>query len=435
MKKLSFIFVLLFGLNSLFAQTGVQINFDQLQKKVEKSNADIENPKKNIKESTWIDRAVLMMEIYDSQLLNSRLGMSVPEFTLVAGKPKNRIQEEQEGNLVEKFVMERAIFYFINNVLEKWEVLNPVVENPLKLANESLAKAIEIDVKGKKTKNIKENLERLKGLYIADGSNCYAMKKYDCAYLNFSDAIKVGEMPILGHKDTAVFYYTGLSAQLAGKNLEAIDYYKKAIDLGFSSDGNAYSNIDEAFRANGDPESGLPFLEVGFTKYPKNQSILIALINYYLNKNEDPAKVITYIEKAIQDDPGNFSLYHAKGAVYDKLNDFDNAITAYTKATELNPKFFDSYFNIGALYYNKGIKFLEEANKIPPRETDKYDAMITKANEEFKKSLPFMLKAYEIKADDKNTVETLKNIYFRYRNESKEMNDKYLEFQEKAQNL
>ena len=78
---------MIFGFNLAQAQTGVQINFDQLKKKVEKSNVDIENPKKNIKEGAWIDRADLMMEVYESHLLNTRSGMSVTEFTLLAGKP------------------------------------------------------------------------------------------------------------------------------------------------------------------------------------------------------------------------------------------------------------------------------------------------------------------------------------------------------------
>ena len=140
MKKLTIVLLFVFGLNYAFSQTGVQINFDQLKKKVEKSNADIENPKKNIKEGTWIDRAELMMEIYESQLLNSRANMTDQEFILVAGQPKNRIQEEVDGNIVEKFIMDRAVFYFVNKTLEKWEILNPVVEKPLDIAFESIKK-------------------------------------------------------------------------------------------------------------------------------------------------------------------------------------------------------------------------------------------------------------------------------------------------------
>ena len=239
----------------------------------------------------------------------------------------------------------------------------------------------------------------------------------------------------MNQKDTAFYYYTALSAQLAEKNQEAVELYKKAIELGYTSEGNAYSNIDQSYKALGDTESGLPYLEQGFTKFPKNQNILIALINYYLNKNEDPAKVISYIDKAIQDDPSNASLHFAKGAIYDKLTDFDNAVVNYQKAIEADPNFFDPYFNIAALYYNKGVKFLEEANKVPAKELEKYDSLIAAANIEFRKALPFIEKANSIRPEDKSTVETLKNIYFRYRNESDEMNKKFQEYNEKLQNM
>ena len=63
--------------------------------------------------------------------------------------------------------------------------------------------------------------------------------------------------------------------------------YKKAIDLNFTVDGNAYNYIDQAFKALGDNETGLKYLEEGFAKYPKNQMVLLSLINYYLNKNEE----------------------------------------------------------------------------------------------------------------------------------------------------
>ena len=435
MKKLSILILFIFGFSMSYAQTGVQINFDQLKKKVDKSNADIENPKKNIKEGTWIDRAELLMEVYESQLLNTRAGMSVQEFTLLVGQPKNRVQEEQDGVLVEKFIMDRAVFYFTNNVLEKWEVLNAVVENPLGIAFESLKKAQEIDVKGKKTKNINDSYSRLKRLYISEGSNCYTLKNYNCAYNSFNSVITIGQIPTLNQKDTAIYYYAALSGQLAGMNKEAIELYKKAIELGFYSDGNVYSNIDQSYKALGDSETGLSYLEQGFTKFPKNQNVLISLINYYLNKNEDASKVIVYIDKAIQDDPKNASLHFAKGTLYDKLNDYDKAIATYSEAIAIDPKFFDPYFNLGAIYYNKGVKYLEEANKIPAKDLEKYDAVIAKANVEFKNALPYIEKANEIRPDDKFTIETLKNIYFRYRNESPEMNKKFQEYNDKLKDM
>ena len=278
MKKIAIILLMFFGLNLANAQTGVQINFDQLKKKVDKSNADIENPKKNIKEGTWMDRADLMMEIYESHLYKANVGSDLATFKLLlGGQLKNTVQEEIDGALVNKLITDRGVFYFVANKLEKWEILSSVVENPLDKAFESLKKAQEIDVNGKKTKKINELFIRLKGLLISEGSNCYGLKNYNCAFASFNTVITIGELPQLNQKDTAIYYYSALSAQLAGKNQEAVNFYKKAIELNFTVDGNAYSYIDQAFKALGDNESGLLYLEQGFTKHlPHNNPQILA---------------------------------------------------------------------------------------------------------------------------------------------------------------
>lgn len=435
MKRAIVILTMIFGFTTLYAQTGVQINFDQLKKKVDRSNEDILNPKKNIKESTWMSRAELMMEIFDSQMMKAYVGMDVPSFNLIVGQPKDRTQEEVDGALVEKFVMDRVNFYFVSGRLEKWEVTNPIVEKPLDAALEAINKVVEIDVKGKKTKDVKELLTRLKGLYISEGSNCYAFKNYEGAYRNFLNVISIGRMPQLNHQDTVIYYYTGLSAQLAAKYQEAIDMYKQALALDYKSDGGIYFNIYDAYKSLNDADNGVTYLEQGFTKYPNNQNILFSLINHYLTKGDDPSKILVYIEKAIKEEPGNASLYFAKGTLHDKLGDFEEAVASYEKAAQVDPMYFDAYYNIGALYYNRAVKYIEEANKVPAKEVQKYDDLMAKAAVEFKNALPYMEKADQVKPNDKNALESLKNIYFRFRTESEEMNKKYLEYNEKLKNL
>ena len=170
-------------------------------------------------------------------------------------------------------------------------------------------------------------------------------------------------------------------------------------------------------------------------KYPKNTNILFTLISYYIDKQEDPAKILVYIDKAIETEPNNSSLHFAKGTLYDRLGDWENAVTSYKKSIEIDPNFFDAYYNIGALYFNKGVKYIEEASKVPARELEKYDALMEKANAEFKNSLPYMEQAYKVNPNSKETIEALKNIYFRFRTESQELNDKYIEFNEKAKQM
>ena len=105
-------------------------------------------------------------------------------------------------------------------------------------------------------------------------------------------------------------------------------------------------------------------------------------------------------------------------------------MSSYIKAIELNPEFFDAQYNLAALYFNQGVKMLEEANQVPAREVEKYDEIMAKANAEFKKSIKPMEKAYELNPSSVEVVETLRNLYFRFRNENEAYQKKYEEMNE-----
>ena len=60
---------------------------------------------------------------------------------------------------------------------------------------------------------------------------------------------------------------------------------------------------------------------------------------------------------------------------------------------------------------------------------------MSKANVEFKKSLPYMENALKINPASKEVMDALKNIYFRFRNESPEMSAKYKEIIDKLNNM
>ncbi|MDI3527262.1 MAG: hypothetical protein PWR03_1445 [Tenuifilum sp.] len=435
MKRISIIFSILVAAVTVTAQTSKEINFDQLKAKVEKGKVKTQHPKKGVKPKTWIKLGELYMDVYDAQILRAYVGMDPNTFMLVVGNPLKKEQIEEDGAVIDKYIFDRVTFYFNQGKLERWEVTKPVVEKPLDLAYESFIKAKELDAKNKSDKKIAEDLTKLKGLYVNEGSNAYTLKKYKEAFEYFKKVIEIGQNPLLNHKDTAIYYYAGLSAQLGNLLEECIPFYQKAIELEFTSEGSAYYNIYDAYKNLGKADEGLKYLEQGFLKFPKNTNILFALISHYIDKQEDPAKIITYIDKAIENEPNNTSLHFAKGTLYDRLEDFDNAVACYKKAIELDPNYFDAYYNIGALYFNRGVKYIEEANKVPAKELEKYDALMDKANAEFKKAIPYMEGAYKANPQSKEALEALKNIYFRFRNENPEMKTKYEECVNKLKEL
>jgi tetratricopeptide (TPR) repeat protein len=137
-----------------------------------------------------------------------------------------------------------------------------------------------------------------------------------------------------------------------------------------------------------------------------------------------------YLDIAIAQDPKNASYFFAQGTLYDKLQKPDEATTSYLKAIEYKEDYFDAYYNLGALYYNKGVKQVDVANLVPSSQPDKYELEKDKADIEFKKAIPYMEKAHEINPTDKFTLESLKTLYYRLK-----MLDKHAEIIEKMKSI
>lgn len=55
-------------------------------------------------------------------------------------------------------------------------------------------------------------------------------------------------------------------------------------------------------------------------------------------------------QEAIEQEPGNASLYLAMGLVYKNMNSFGEAITTIKKATELQPNYAEAYYSLALLY-------------------------------------------------------------------------------------
>ncbi len=136
------------------------------------------------------------------------------------------------------------------------------------------------------------------------------------------------------------------------------------------------------------------------------------MIQLYMDQDKTE-EAMKYLKMAIEQDPENATFYFAQGALYEKLNDEENAIEAYMNAIEADKEFFNAYYNLGALYYNKGVKQIEYANTIPAANNKVYEEELSKSDIWFKKALPFMEECYNLRKDDNMTLESLKNLYYR----------------------
>ncbi len=302
-------------------------------------------------------------------------------------------------------------------------------ENPLQVSFDSFKKATELDVKNQFSAEITLQLIKLNAIRINTGIAFFNEGKYDKAFYAFTNALEIDKIVRPGTIDTMIVFNAGIAADRAKMYDEAIKYYRIAASLRYEG-SKVYGFIANLERERGDTNAFVNVLKEGIDSFPNDNSVLmVELINYYLIKDMSDL-ALEYLEKAIDKDPTNATFHFAKGALYDKLKDFEKAKLSYEKAVEIKNDYFDAYYNLGALYFNKGADMLKEANNIPPKEQKRYDAAVIESFKELEKALPYLEKAHEIDPKEKSTMLTLKEIYFKLRNDKEEYMVKYQQINE-----
>ncbi len=392
MKRTTILFVLLFAFTGVFAQKG----------KVTSASS--------FKETGKLDKAVSTIEeAIDSSNPKTESSVTWPRTWEVRGEIYQAVFQSKDEN-----------YQKLSN-------------DPLTVAYDSYLKALALDDKDKFSKSVKIKLTLLIGDLTNQAVAAFNEENYEKALRSFEQIMGIEQTPVFKADDptsvdTVIIFNAGLAAYNAQKYDKAIQYYREAAKYKYSG-ARTYQLISSSYMQKQDTVGALAVLQEGLKEYPDNGTILVEVINIYLNSNRvDDA--LRYLDIAIEQDPKNASYFFARGTLYDKLQKPEEAIASYMKAIEYKEDYFDAYYNLGAVYYNKGVKQIDVANAVPSNQPEKYEVEKEKADIEFKKAIPYMEKAHEVNPTDKFTMESLKTLYYRLK-----MLDKHAEIVEKMKNL
>ncbi|HBB90848.1 MAG: hypothetical protein A2X22_03685 [Bacteroidetes bacterium GWF2_49_14] len=385
MKKLIFSLALILGVGSAFAQSNkvvtawnlMKTEYNELDKaKVAIDEASV-HPKTSMDPKTWYYRGLVYYKLYQSKD-------------------------------------------------ERFKNLDP---DPLKQAYLSFAKAKEFDVTNRWKDDLLFNLTRVASDYFNRGGIEFEQKKFAQSVESFENVITIGKLPFINLLDTGAVYNAALAADEAGMKDKALDYYKKSAEYNYGGP-EVYHYIAIIQMAKGDTAAGMASYEEGIKKYPNTSAQLyIAVINVFLGK-KDLNSAFTYVEKAIEKDPTNVSLWQVYGSALQDRDRDNEAIDAYKKMIELEPNNFLGYYQVGSVYFNQGVGANDVANAIPLSDEAGYKAAVKVADDYFGQALPFFEKAYEIKKDDSDLLTGLKSLYYRFKN-----NEKVQEIQKQIDSL
>jgi len=361
---------------------------------------------------------------------------------------------------------QKAQFYFLkgNTYLDLAKRKVDVSKNLVDAAK-AYNDLVEVEKKSGKSKftsqaqaSLQEVKTQLKNSAIEDNTD----KKYK------ESALKLYQVYLLDKKDSIMLYYAAGSAVNAQDFDLALDYYNKLKEInysgkgvsylakskiteeeeGFSSlverdravklgshtnprmeqipskRGEIYKNIALIYVEKGDIPAAKKSVSDARKLNPEDNSLITTEADLYLKTN-DMAKYKELISEAVAKSPNDADLFYNLGVVSSQSNDPNAKAEAeknYLRAIEINPQYKNAYMNLAVLKLEGETKIVDEMNKLGTSAADnkKYDALKAKREGLYKAALPYLEKANELFAGDKDVKATLLNVY-----NALDMTDKY----------
>ncbi len=432
MKRILIALAVLLSVQFADAQTK---GADAVKKALETAEAAAKDAKKATKVATWTKLASTYMDAYNVPAGNAWLGATKQELALIMGNQRPTATETAVvgGEQLTKEVYADKNFYFNGNgQLVIIEITKPVAENALDGALEAYKKAYEVDAKKSKIKDITEGISLIARKYLDEGMNAYQLGKLAEASVIFEKAADALATAPVSQVDTTALYNAGYTAWAVKDYARAQKFFEKCLAENYYYDGGeVFAKLGDVYTNLGDAKKGAEMLEQGFVKFPQSQSILIGLINYYLESGENADRLFVLIDEAKKNEPNNASLYYVEGNIYKELKQTDKAVESYLKCAEINPEYEFGYIGAGILYYDLAIELQEKA--AAELDDAKYTALVKDFEAALKNALDPFEKAYNVSKDQTLKVsiaEYLKNIYYRFSSENADYEAAYRKYDE-----
>jgi tetratricopeptide (TPR) repeat protein len=334
--------------------------------------------------------------------------------------PKANIKEKTwryRGNIYTNLAADSALYTQVPDALEK--------------AAMSLIKADELDVKKRYESERQADVARGASIAGNAGISYFNAGVFGRAGELFVTAAEMTQM--LGAVDTMAIFNSALCFEKANLNDRAVEQYMMCGAYGYQVP-EVFLFVANIHKMEGDTAKALTTLQNARGDFPREQALIIEELNIYLVAGEfERAKENLML--AAEQDPTNEILWFSLGSVYDNLNMQDEAVEAYGKSLGIKPDYFDANYNLGALYFNKAVQMVNDANDMwKPRmskdESAKQTEMEKGGKAMFSTALPYLEKALEVDPEDRETLRSLRDIYARVG-----LDDKMLEVSAKLKSM
>ncbi len=428
MKRLIFITILL-GWFSYSQAQPVELNSAinylndlRLEEALESIHNAAEHERTKNDPATWFYKGRIYMAVYivNSMHESVQVGMTRGQVKDVLGDPsrerRNRMMYEPDMTI--HFDNDQKVESFNKPADGAYEGM---VEEPLVKAYDAFQKSIHLDENREFLNPASKQLFQLSDLYYNEAVKLFNLEDFQMAVDYFERTYNLKST--FGQTDTGSLFNAAIAASNAQMPEKAMEHYSTLIKLNYNEE-IIYVAAGELLMIKEDTAQAKEVLQLGRERHPHDYDILITLTNIHLLQG-DIDKSQELLNLALEQQPDNEQLYFNVGVVFEEsagdttLSDeqrqefFDLAAENYEQAFKLNEDYFDAVYNLGALYFNKGVEYVSKANQMPIEAEDEYNQLMDKAKKQFEMALPVMEKATEMRPHDVSTLIALRELYTR----------------------
>lgn len=281
-------------------------------------------------------------------------------------------------------------------------------DSAAQIAFESYQKAMDLDkAGGDYYSRAKKNLEALWSSSINGGVTAFNNGNFEAAYKYYSTAMMIKP------KDSTA-YINGMAAltnilakdptKVAEKGPLLVELFEEMDKKGFT-DESMYRTVTIYYNSTDQQDKAYEMVKRSVKKFPEDKGFLTSEINFMLQR-EEYDELLPKINKALEIDPTNGSMYSLKAQLEQGQGNEEAAIESYKKAIELTKEnkdksyYRDANFNLGGIYYERARKKWTEAEDMASQDMNLYlkkgQPIENEAKEHFREALPYFETVLEI---------------------------------------
>lgn len=272
-------------------------------------------------------------------------------------------------------------------------------------AAEGIMNAKKFDSEGKNKTNIAVAEQALYAFNFNQGVGYWEKTDYKNAYQSFDKGL------IYSPNDTTLTYYAAIAALQLNDYKNGIEKYKQLIDRkDFSNHTVVLVDLPKLYLSVQDTASALEYAALAVKEYPMNKNAVIQNIELNLIVGNEK-KIIADIQKQIEIDNNNKTLYYYLGLAQNAAGQPKEAYDAYKKAIALDPNYSDANLNAAVVLINSTRDEIQALNDDKTLSNNQYTERLDKLKTQIKPAEAYFLSVLSIEPKNEMALRGLKSLY------------------------